>query len=1281
MKILHTADWHIGPQQGPMENGVNVRYMDTLNCIRHMVNKAWEEIPNIVCISGDILDKELVAPSRYTDEVLTATDFIVELASIAEHVIVMRGTPNHDGAGQYRMLAELLAPYKNVEVVMEPQVIHTAYADIACIPGFEKQEFRAKFPDVKVEDENLIWTEHISTITMGLRAMCGKDKPAILMAHYTVPGANAESGQTAFFANFEPVIPQEALLAADFDGVFLGHIHRPQEIEGLRNVFYSGAINALNFNDEGQERGFFIHDFKELDGRWVLGSRFITTPYRQFQTIKWSTEDVEEYLQTGELFLQANNYPELIDGKIVRVKYDCTEKQKKALNTHLLRKSLTDMGAFMVTDVLEETVFDVVNKGLLSEESDPLANLKKYLDEKCIKDADAITELAEPIISKALSQNGEALYNGVFRPVSIRVKNYRNYKEASFDFSDVTFCTINGTNGAGKSSLFMDAIIDCLFEEPREGKKVGWIRASDDAKSGDIEFIFDIGEKRFRILRSRAKYGAPKLNISQLAENGTDWINVSKETMDQTEEEIKKIVGMDSMTFKSCALIMQDQYGLFLQANKTDRMAILGNLLGLKLYEEMKKEAEAKFTAFKREVASGNTKIEVKSNQIKSKGDPEQELDELENRIEKTEKDIMVCIEQEATARTEHAAYEKLKSEYWELTEKRGDLCRKKNEIANKKQEAEIELGIYKKFLENEAVIVSAVAEHTRLTEMLPELSKKQAQYEEALKQLEAFRTKTAKTEQEITLLKEKISEIDEKIAYYQNLYPADLEERYGMLLSLRALLGEQRRKKELYFEHREKTSDKRREILEEYQHWTNKEDQEKLRVYACEEQQRFLNQSGCIDVGNARCEFLKKAKEMVLTTESHRELYEMAKSNAAQCKARYEQLDASLSVEIEQIGYDPHEEERLISEIYALEKYELMKKQNDENKLQIARLEAEKESSHKFLREYEQTLSTLILDIQRATETVDGLSGIQGEYENVRNRCAELAPYVEKEKQIPVFRTKMQFIEESILSYEKEWKELDEQCEECQKSMFAVKALSDTFTFTVNEKPEVLRTRIDALQGELMDMQVKKGGIIQRAEDVKALEADVKVLRAQVKENSKLQSYYETLKQAFSQDGVPHQIIRNFIPHITGVANSILGSMTGGTMGIEFSLEKEASKKGGGEKPALDVLIHEYGKNVMPYVSKSGGEKVKASLAVILALAEVKASYAGIQLGMLFIDEAPFLDADGTNAYCDALETIRERYPDTIVMAITHDPEFKSRFPQAVTIVKDEDGSHVQWG
>lgn len=56
MKILHTADWHIGDKKGPSLNGVNLRAQDTLNCLNELVRVAKEEKPDLVLVSGDITD-------------------------------------------------------------------------------------------------------------------------------------------------------------------------------------------------------------------------------------------------------------------------------------------------------------------------------------------------------------------------------------------------------------------------------------------------------------------------------------------------------------------------------------------------------------------------------------------------------------------------------------------------------------------------------------------------------------------------------------------------------------------------------------------------------------------------------------------------------------------------------------------------------------------------------------------------------------------------------------------------------------------------------------------------------------------------------------------------------------------------------------------------------------------------------------------------------------------------------------------------------------------------
>jgi len=188
-----------------------------------------------------------------------------------------------------------------------------------------------------------------------------------------------------------------------------------------------------------------------------------------------------------------------------------------------------------------------------------------------------------------------------------------------------------------------------------------------------------------------------------------------------------------------------------------------------------------------------------------------------------------------------------------------------------------------------------------------------------------------------------------------------------------------------------------------------------------------------------------------------------------------------------------------------------------------------------------------------------------------------------------------------------------------------------------------------------------------------------VKEITAQIETLGVVAAGYEWLKKAFSQDGIPHNIIRTIIPVFEATATNILGQMSHGRMSVELVTEKTLKSNSKKEVTALDIIINDVGTGRLPYMSRSGGERVKAALSVILALAEIKSTKAGVQVGFLFIDEAPFLDGEGTQAYCDALETIQSRYNNIKVMAITHDESFKARFPQSITVFKDEDGSHVR--
>lgn len=1280
MKVLHTADWHIGQFKGPVEDGVNLRSLDTVKCLEYMVEKAREEHPDLVCISGDVFHQEQIGPVRYSDEMVTATRIIDELSKVSKFVVVMRGTPNHDGFGQFRVLTKMLEHNKKVAVVTTPQVISTPIADIVCIPGFDKQEFRAKFPGLSAEEENLTWTKYISEMVMGLRAQCSQTNivadmvPAILMAHYTVPGCNMESGQTSFFSNFEPVIPRESLQTARFDAVLLGHIHRPQMLEGLENVFYSGAINAMNFNDEGQKRGFWIHEFEKKS---LKKGHFYETPYRKFQTIKWDKEDVAEYLRSGKMYLIEKDYTSSCMDAIVRLQYSCDTEQKKALNIPVLQKDLYEIGAFYVADIEAESMMNITNRQLLSEESDPLLNLKKWLDEKCFTDSEKIVELAEPIIADAMKSSNTVEIHGVFKPVSIKVKNYRTYKEECFDFDDISFCTINGVNGAGKSSLFMDAISDCLFEETREGDNKSWIRGTEDARSGSIEFVFDIGESRFRVVRTRTKSGKPTLNLSQLNEDGTDWLNLSKERIIDTQSEILRVLGMDSMTFRSCALIMQDQYGLFLQARKDERISILGNLLGLGIYGIMEQDARKRLGDAKRTLMQKKDAVKIKDDIIASKGNPQEELEELEKEIESSEKLIGEISIDLKEAQALLVKYEAAKKNCEDLRSRKEQVKNEKASIEESINKLNSIIESCETILKKADVIREKSKEYSAAEDEMKILSEELIRYESEKKALVDCEANLQRYQNIIKNAEFENARIDQELSELDTDSDDGIAEKIAELEEKREELYAVMDKKNAHDAIVQEVSAKRDEFQK-----ANAAYETQLRLAESDlstqkQQKAYMEDSGCADIENANCRFLKKAKEDASKIENTEKCISTIKEAMKEAETAFSEFEQEKQEELQNIGYSKEKETSIRERIADLEVYQAKKQRIEESRLKRARLEAEKESNDKTIASCFENVSDVKLQAQEITERVNNLSEKVNLYEQVKEKADGLKVYAEQEKSLPVYEERVKNARENMAMQEKLLEKKDEELIVMVADMISASELMESFDSGTESKVSDLEERMETEKKKLQDLQVQKGSLIQKAEDVKSMKEEIFELKKDIEACALITTRYDVLKQAFSQDGVPHQIIRNIIPHITDTANNILGQMTGGTMGVDFVMERTVKGKDG-DKATLDVLIEEYGKTTLPYASKSGGEKVKASLAVILALSEIKATAAGIQLGMLFIDEPPFLDDDGTQAYVDSLEAIRKRYPDVKVMAITHDDAMKARFNQSVTVIKTEEGSKV---
>lgn len=48
MKILHTADWHIGQFKGPVVDGVNLRSQDTVKCLEYAMKARFGQAVTVI---------------------------------------------------------------------------------------------------------------------------------------------------------------------------------------------------------------------------------------------------------------------------------------------------------------------------------------------------------------------------------------------------------------------------------------------------------------------------------------------------------------------------------------------------------------------------------------------------------------------------------------------------------------------------------------------------------------------------------------------------------------------------------------------------------------------------------------------------------------------------------------------------------------------------------------------------------------------------------------------------------------------------------------------------------------------------------------------------------------------------------------------------------------------------------------------------------------------------------------------------------------------------------
>ena len=1269
MKIFHMADIHLGDFPGPTINGENARRLMIQSALHDIAHKAEIEDPDIILIAGDLFHKSKIWADAMLVQVNIIREWLKQLREVTPNIVVLFGTGNHDNMKAFELMKDL-----GVYIVTEPENIYLnidvpfgQMVAISCVPGIDKRVFRSKITAADTTDENVIISGMLGDIVRGL-AIEADEAGAnykILMAHYSVVGASMGNGQHIFNTS-DVTLNTTAIGESGFDLACLGHIHEPQKLTNIKiPTYYSGSIHRVSFTEEKQRKGFYMHNLQ----KGSVESTYVDMPAYEMLTISLNQDDVLEFINTGNIYKFV-----AIDNMIIKVLYECDSEVDKRFNKKSLEEYLYSFGAFYIQEIRPEKITTKIAEKTLSEQEGIIENIIAYLKEQTLPVSVTIEDIinvAIPLVQEVEASINKNKSRGIFVPLSLEVNNYRKYKHEEFDFTKIDFAMVTGQNGAGKSSFFMDAINDCLFEEPREGDLTGWISSDIDVRSGNIRFRFKIGDKTYEVNRSRTKSGKAGLSILQIGKAAAE--DISELKKEDTQKKIVDILGMDSKTFKVCVMIMQDNYGLFLEASKDERMKILSRILGLEVYEILEKRFDAERLEHGRKVKSLMEQVENIDRELLESGDIETEISNLKVNITNVETEIAKYKDEIATT---ESAWNNLKLlrdmknksdiRLRAYNDKRIDLKRSSDDQA-------LHIARCQQVLDKKDYYAERAAESERISEESKRSNDLNAKRRELEADIKDLTEKFNRLENELAAKNIRVNRIEMSL-----LHKDELTAKQEGLEELRAKRDEWEVLHNKHLVLNSLVVNIKNNLNIQRIEFENTKNRLNNEITSLNSKIDILNNSNCIDSANAKCRFLEDA---VKARDYLPEVKESLNAAINEYNANHE----SISAELKEAEKNVSDIEILMKEmdINSIEK-QLKEKQEAFDKLKLLEkdeelLKVEQEAVNRI--ETERT--EILVQKQKLN---DELGPIVKELNQVKFYDSE---YLEKlkdhckiHKNIAVIEEQHKNAIENKTNVDTRISELDRQITEQEIELADINSkLSETDYEALKLKIEAYNIELQKLEQQKADENIKLGALLKVKEDRKVLRESREKLNDDIGTRNRLRTIFSILKVAASMDGVPFMIVKSVLDTLTGIANDILSDMTAGKMKIEMLTEKTLKSNKDKEVNALEVLISnpfnpELG--AIPYLSRSGGEKVKAALAVAFALSELNAKRAGVQLGMMFVDEPPFLDEDGVQAYTDALEALSNKFTDMSVLAISHDPAMQSRFAQTIEVINTAEGSKV---
>lgn len=310
MKILHTADWHLGH----LLYGCN-RLAEQRDACRRLIDVAKAERPDAVIIAGDIYD--VGAPSADAEKLFVET--ILELTNAVPGITVAAIAGNHDSARRQDAQSPL---WERAGVHVVGSIVSNTLYDTECAENSENTEIS----DIDTEPDDILRGKYIFDVPgrgyiiavpyanryVDLESLCTRltaivsrlnvnDLPVVMVGHATVDeliAANRDDVEASYGGEVSEVHRDDGevhpvigtiegrslgVWGNGFDYLALGHIHGRYvyyDDTTHATAAYSGSLLPTSFDQAYAPHGVYIVD--------VPGRKYgpVTMEFREIKPLR-----------------------------------------------------------------------------------------------------------------------------------------------------------------------------------------------------------------------------------------------------------------------------------------------------------------------------------------------------------------------------------------------------------------------------------------------------------------------------------------------------------------------------------------------------------------------------------------------------------------------------------------------------------------------------------------------------------------------------------------------------------------------------------------------------------------------------------------------------------------------------------------------------------------------------------------------------------------------------------------------------------------------------------